>query len=148
MNPLGIENGTIPDSAITASSVYNSIHPPFSGRLNKANSPCSWGPSRREGSWLQIDLGKLTTVSAIATQGSCYGAAWAKSYSVTYSNDGKDWTAYRESEGTKIFESNRDRNSIVIHTFKIHINARYIRVLPKTWHVVPVIRLELYGCPH
>ena len=61
-----MQSGKIPDSAITGSSVYNSRHQPYSGRLNRAGSFCSLGPSRagKDGSWLQIDLGEITTVTA------------------------------------------------------------------------------------
>jgi hypothetical protein len=54
------------------------------------------------GSWLQVDLGQLTTVTGIANQGTCYSSEWAKSYSVSYSNEPNSWTPYEESGNVKV----------------------------------------------
>ncbi|CAB3996523.1 Hypothetical predicted protein [Paramuricea clavata] len=149
--PLGMTSGKIPDDAITASSTVASTYKPSYARLTKTGSGCSWAPSSagRVGSWLQVDLGQLTTVTGIATQGSCYSAnEWAKSYSVSYSNEPNSWTPYEESGNVKVFQGNTDQSSIVTHSFKSPIRARYLRVLPKSSSNYPVMRLELYGCRH
>ncbi|CAB4016564.1 Hypothetical predicted protein [Paramuricea clavata] len=149
--PLGMTSGKIPDDAITASSVDSSNYKPSYARLTKAGSSCSWAPTRagQIGSWLQVDLGQLSTVTGIATQGICSSAnQWVKSYSVSYSNVPNSWTPYKESGNVKVFQANTDRNSIVTHSFKYRIRARYLRVLPKSWSSWPVMRLELYGCRH
>ncbi|XP_028412121.1 lactadherin-like [Dendronephthya gigantea] len=147
--PLGMQSGKIPDSEITASTTFsNSYHPHFA-RLDKSGGACSWAPTRagRSGSWLQVDLGQKTAVTGFATRGTCYNhAEWAISYSIAYSNNGADWTDYEESGTAKVFQGNKDRDSIVTNTFKTEINARYIRVLPKSWRNYPTMRLELYGC--
>ncbi|CAB4037040.1 Hypothetical predicted protein, partial [Paramuricea clavata] len=104
--PLGMTSGKIPDDAITASSTsYASNYKPSYARLAKAGSSCSWTPTtaKRIGSWLQVDLGQLTTVTGIATQGTCYNKnEWAKSYSVSYSNEPNSWTSYEESGNVKV----------------------------------------------
>ena len=102
--PLGMKSGKIPDDAITASSIYSSSYKPNYARLTKVGSSCSWTPNGagRVGSWLQVDLGQLTTVTGIATQGTCYSGEWAKSYSVSYSNEPSSWTPYKESGNVKV----------------------------------------------
>ncbi|CAB3996525.1 EGF-like repeat and discoidin I-like domain-containing 3 [Paramuricea clavata] len=103
--PLGMTSGKIPDNAITASSYYGKYNYPYYARLTKTGSLCSWTPTAagRVGSWLQVDLGQLTTVTGIATQGTCYNYNnWAKSYSVSYSNEPNSWTLYEESGNVKV----------------------------------------------
>ncbi|CAB4024809.1 Hypothetical predicted protein [Paramuricea clavata] len=148
-----MESGKIPDNAITASSIYpHAQYNPSYARLKKASSSCSWTPTGqgRVGSWLQVDLGKLTTVTGIATQGTCYGAnEWTTSYSISYSTEGNTWSFYVQSGNVvKVFQANADKNSIVTHSFKNPIHARYMRVLPKSWSSYPTMRLEYYGCPY
>ena len=103
--PLGMKSGKISDNAITASSTHSVSYKPSFGRLTRVGgSGCSWTPTGagRVGSWLQVDLGQLTTVTGIATQGTCYSSEWAKSYSVSYSNEPNSWTPYEESGNVKV----------------------------------------------
>ena len=62
---LGMEDRTIPDSAITASSEANSNHGPSNARLNFINGggkTGSWSSRVNDlGQWLQIDLGKVNS---------------------------------------------------------------------------------------
>ncbi|CAB4043542.1 Hypothetical predicted protein [Paramuricea clavata] len=143
-----MRSGKIPDDAVTASSTISSGYKPSYARLTRVGSSCSWAPpaAGRIGSWLQVDLGKVTTVTGIATQGSCDSKEWVKSYSVSYSNEHNSWTPYEESGNVKVFQANTDASSIVTHSFKSPIRARYIRVLPQSWNSYPTMRLELYGC--
>ena len=101
-----MQSGKILDSAITASSVYGSRYKPYFGRLKKSANLCSWTPTEagRVGSWLQVDLGRKTTITGLATQGSCYGGEWPTSYSLSYSNDGFNWTDYEESGNAKVIK--------------------------------------------
>ncbi|CAB4040679.1 Hypothetical predicted protein, partial [Paramuricea clavata] len=101
--PLGMRSGKIPDDAVTASSTISSGYKPSYARLTRVGSSCSWAPpaAGRIGSWLQVDLGKVTTVTGIATQGSCDSKEWVKSYSVSYSNEHNSWTPYEESGNVK-----------------------------------------------
>ena len=102
---LGMESGKIPDNAITASSSHSRSHTPAYGRLNRVLGSCAWTTitGGKSNSWFQVDLGEFATVTGIATQGGCKGSGiWTTSYTVSYSTDGKNWTAYKESgENTK-----------------------------------------------
>jgi hypothetical protein len=101
--PLGLESGEIPNGAITASSTYSSQYHPNDARLKKAGSSCSWGPKVLIGSWLQVDLGRQSIVTGIATQGTCFSPPeWVKSYSISYSTDGTNWSYYKESGNIKV----------------------------------------------
>lgn len=100
-----MQSGKIPDNAITASSFYDHSYKPGNGRLNVNKGMCSWTTTEKErsNSWFQVDLGRLAIVTGIATQGSCRASAeWTKSFSISYSNDAKKWTDYKESGYKKV----------------------------------------------
>ena len=102
-NALGMQSGKIPNQAITASSFHDNYHRPWYGRLNTNNGHCSWTPKFKEkNAWLQADLGKLTTVTGIATQGSCIENHWMTLYWISYSTDGKNWDYFQEAGKNKV----------------------------------------------
>ncbi|CAH3103665.1 unnamed protein product, partial [Porites lobata] len=45
------------------------------------------------------------------------------------------------------FTGNTDRNTVVLNVLHPSIDARYIRVNPKTWNSHISMRMELLGCP-
>ena len=106
MAGLGMENDQIPDSAITASSVYGSYRPD-QGRLYNQ------GGSRGSGSWLagannydqwfQVELGDWTKVTRVCTQGRLNGGNWITKYKLAYGYDGVFYKDYKEEgENAKV----------------------------------------------
>jgi len=95
---LGIEDGRIPDSALTASTIYSGSHATTFARLNLAAASGKAGSWRAKtnnvNQWLQIDLGTLTTVTKVATQGRQDHSEWITSYSLSYSLAGSFWVQY------------------------------------------------------
>ena len=95
---LGIEDGRIQDSAMTASTIHSSAHAAHLGRLNmvarsgKNGAWCAKTSNNKE--WLQIDLGNPTTVTKVATQGRQDANQWPTSYSISYSLTGSYWVQY------------------------------------------------------
>ena len=51
--------------------------------------------------FLQIDLGNVTMVTAIATQGHSVNAWWVKKYTLDYANEDGNFTAYKNSEASE-----------------------------------------------
>lgn len=103
--PLGMASGRIPDKAITASSFYDHRYKPSNGRLNTKIGSCAWTSTARgrSNSWFEVDLGQMTIVTSIATQGSCTAGEWTKSYSITYYNtSSSQWVDYKESGSKKV----------------------------------------------
>ena len=104
-HPLGMESRAIPNSAVTASSTWGSRHEPWQARLNnakKSQSTGSWSARKNVvGQWLQIDLGKETVVTKMATQGRPSDhRQWVFSYKIRLSLDGANWNAHR-SDGSE-----------------------------------------------
>ena len=51
--------------------------------------------------YIQVDMGAVRTVCAVATQGKKNGS-FIKSYKLSFSTDGTSWTAYQEKSVDKV----------------------------------------------
>jgi len=95
---LGIEDGRIPNSALTASTIYSAVCAATFARLNLAAASGRVGSwcvkTNNVNQWLQIDLGTPTTVTKVATQGRQDDSQWITSYSLSYSHAGSFWVQY------------------------------------------------------
>ena len=54
--------------------------------------------------FLQIDLGQVTKVTRIAHQGRSDAGWWTKTYTLSYSNDGANFTSYKNDEVFKLYK--------------------------------------------
>ena len=105
--PVGIsDQGKIPDNQMTASSRYSTHHLAAYGRLhgNRGYGWCAKERGRTD-DWLQVDLGKMIDVWAIATQGDTVGTAWVAAFKLSYSTDGNNWTPYKDANGAELVRS-------------------------------------------
>ena len=109
MQALGMESGAIADSQITASSEYDSRYGPKRARLYTKQwaTPEIWLGSGAWASltkdlnqWLQVDLGKITPVTHVATQGrNTYSPAqMVTKYKLQFSDDGTSFLFYKRQE--------------------------------------------------
>ncbi|CAB4021554.1 Hypothetical predicted protein, partial [Paramuricea clavata] len=146
---LGMENGEILDAQIPASSEYRSNHGADNARLNleRANHSHAWVPSHASGSWLQVDFELQATISEVLTQGRGDYPQWVKNYTLSYSSNGVDFHPYCQNGVVKVFQGNGDQNTIVDQDISPVIVARYIRILPRSWHGGNVaLRVDFSGC--
>lgn len=140
------------DTNFTSSSSFN--YSPKEARLNNNYinhiRTGTWRSLQTDSYWFQVDLGNVTTVTGIATQGGpsvrLNKPAWVKSYDVRYSNDGKSFRHYHLGGKHQLFAANTDSNTIVRNDFPSPIHARYIRVYPRSRKEEMSLRMELYGC--
>ncbi|XP_032821520.1 neuropilin-2-like isoform X2 [Petromyzon marinus] len=147
--PLGMELGTIPDARVSASSSYHTgTWLPQQGRLHHPLN--AWTPavdSNRE--WIQVDLGSLKIVTAVATQGAISinsgRVYYVTSYRVYVGVTGSDWSPIREERQLK-FVGNTDESTVVQNKLPVRVVTRFVRVKPQTWENGIAMRLELYGC--
>ncbi|KAK3730391.1 hypothetical protein QZH41_015610, partial [Actinostola sp. cb2023] len=148
-DPLGMESGEIKDSQITASSYDGKrFNAPSNARLHmqpvEGKSGGAWASgSSKSPQWVQIDLGAVKKVTAIATQGHPDKKLWIKTYQILYGND-RNYLAWYGN--WRLFTGNTDRNSVVKHILNPPVEARYIVVMMKSWQWWPAMRIELYGC--
>ena len=105
---LGMEDESIPDSRITASSEWNPDHGASNARLNNEEDPPSTGAwsarTNDKKQWIQADLGCLKRVSGVITQGrpSRNFPQWVTKFTVQYSVDGKTWYDVEDANGQKV----------------------------------------------
>ncbi|KAM6099929.1 coagulation factor V isoform 2-T2 [Theristicus caerulescens] len=152
--PLGMENGEIKNTQITASSVktsWFSTWDPSLARLNQKGKMNAWRAKLNNNQqWLQIDLLTIKKITAIATQGvkSISAENFVKTYVILYSDQGSEWKSYTDGSSSvaKVFLGNENSNGHVKHFFNPPILSRFIRIVPRTWYHGIALRVELYGC--
>lgn len=97
-----MKSGKIPDSAITATTSLNQYYGPERARLDTMVSGSyagAWIPKSQDvGQWIQADLGKISKITRLATQGRQGVGHWTKSYSITYSVEGGPFLPYNDNE--------------------------------------------------
>ena len=105
--PLGMENGTIQDSEINASSAYNVNFGPQKARLHMKEKKgdggyrAGWMPKTNDvKQWIEINLKKVMKITKIATQGGYdNGYKWVTGFSLSYRvGDRGDFHDYQNSE--------------------------------------------------
>ncbi|XP_071801345.1 retinoschisin-like [Asterias amurensis] len=153
---LGLEDGSIPDESLSASSNWegrgNSTT--TGGRLNK--TPPSnliigaWCPTVPDtNQWIQVNLGNPTYVTGVLTQGRYNVAAqWVTKYKVQFEPPSPACLVdVKEQLGqTQIFNGNTDQNSTVERHFFKPVLAVKIRIVPVEWEWFIALRFELLGC--
>ncbi|XP_031566311.1 EGF-like repeat and discoidin I-like domain-containing protein 3 isoform X2 [Actinia tenebrosa] len=149
--PLGVEDGRVPGQFFSASSIASNHYKAEYSRLNSVASGARKGAWAAKvanvNQWLQVDLGRPSTVTKIVTQGRQDALQYVQSYKVSYSFDGSHWTYYRLQDGhVEVFGGNADKNSLQFNHFSPAIHAKFIRIHPLTWVGHISMRFELYGC--
>ena len=95
--PLGMEDGTIEDYQITASSVLQAQdYGPNNARLNKTDNATSvgaWCPMTKlkTDEWIQVNLTVNTLVTGVITQGRSDHPQWVTKFKILNSENGSYW---------------------------------------------------------
>nr|CAB3263783.1 lactadherin-like [Phallusia mammillata] len=154
---LGLKTHYIPDGAITASSYWrpdvDDFHAPKWARLDQAFIPNvsvgSWfsGQQIIANQWIEVALGKATTITGVITQGRDSLDQWVTEFKVSYLAADLTWKTVNDNSGTAIlFSGNSDRESPVTNMFYLPITAHKIRILPTKWHGHVSLRHEYLTC--
>ena len=103
---------------MTASTYYDSTYKPAYGRLNlnTADGWCASSPSQTD--WLQVDLGKLFLVCAVATQGDSRfdgSHEWVTDFKLTYSHNGNTWKTYKDANGNDVVRLNITQTKYILN---------------------------------
>lgn len=151
---MGIQTRKIPDSAFSATSVWENHlnHMAHAARLYK------YGPGWCSASYtplshyLQIDLGTVKSLTGIAIQShGTHNSHHIKTFSLEYSEDLISWQYYSESGNSKqIFEGVRvsRMSELRVNWFRrTFLRALRLRTESRvTMHGTHCVRVELYGC--
>ena len=98
------DRNIIPDARITASTFHDNILSPYYGRLHENRGFGGWCTKTTSDrtDYLQVDMGAVRSVCAVATQGLRGPTAWTTSYKLHLSTDGVTWYAYKETNIEKV----------------------------------------------
>ncbi|XP_019632524.1 PREDICTED: inactive carboxypeptidase-like protein X2 [Branchiostoma belcheri] len=145
---MGMSTGTIPDSSITATSVYDNRFLAKMGRVGTNRKGWLARSLNMDAEWMKVDLGQESRVYGVVTQGRPDYNQWARTYKLSFSQDGQTWTTYANLDGSdKVFAGNYDRSSPVYNFLERPVTVRYVRFHPRTYTSRPVMRVEILGCP-
>ncbi|XP_028517880.1 lactadherin-like [Exaiptasia diaphana] len=102
---LGMQDGRIRDSQISASSSYRYDHVPQNGRLHSSVGQGIWAPASLSlPQYLQIDIVKSHIISLVATQGrENLVSQWVTKYYLMFSQDALEWEAYKYGGSLKVW---------------------------------------------
>ena len=100
MNYLGMMDGTIDDSQISASSSYNSdssgVCYHTHARLHKTGGTFAWcASSASDSQWIEVDLLKMTHFTGLIIQGRYNSDQFVTSFKVRSSMDGSEWLSIK-----------------------------------------------------
>ncbi|XP_033017801.1 contactin-associated protein-like 5 isoform X2 [Lacerta agilis] len=142
---------SLPATSFDSSSELSSSHSPIFAKLIRRDGAGGWSPldSSRE-QWLQIDLGDRVEITGVATQGRYGSSDWTTSYSLMFSDTGRNWRQYREEDIISVFQGNTNADSVMQHKFLHSVKARFVRFIPLKWSPSGKIglRVEVFGCTY
>ncbi|KAG5900357.1 hypothetical protein JTB14_033806 [Gonioctena quinquepunctata] len=154
--PLGMENGAIRDSDITASSSFDKDNVgPQHGRVRTDKNGGAWCPQKQATTepeeWIQLDLKSVHMITATETQGrfgNGQGIEFAEAYILEYWRPKlKKWVRYRNSKGEEVITGNINPYLEAKRELIPPIWASKVRFYPYSYHTRTVcMRVELYGC--
>uniref|UniRef100_T1JAC2 Hemocytin n=1 Tax=Strigamia maritima TaxID=126957 RepID=T1JAC2_STRMM len=141
---LGLEDGTISNNQITASSY---LHENVDGKGARLNGKLPWSPELiTSHEWIQVEMPEEMEITGIITQGSPTSKEWVTHFEVMYSSNGIDWKTIQQDDKTKVFIGNIDQRSLKVNLFPAPIYAKFIQILPTDWIHRISLRFELLGC--
>ncbi|XP_066148474.1 discoidin domain-containing receptor 2-like isoform X3 [Euwallacea fornicatus] len=154
---LGMEEGRIPDHAISASSSYEAKSVgPQNARLRQEKNGGAWCPKAQISSdikeYLEVDLQKNHLMTWTETQGrfgNGQGQEYAEAFLVEYWRSALGaWVTYKDSRGEKVLTANTNTYIVVHQRLELPFVASKVRFIPYSEHPRTVcMRVELYGCP-
>ncbi|KYN19447.1 Discoidin domain-containing receptor 2, partial [Trachymyrmex cornetzi] len=152
--PLGMEEGKIPDEAITASSSYEmkSVGPQ-NARIRQEKNGGAWCPKAQISSaireYLEIDLTRDHLITWTETQGrfgNGQGQEYAEAFFLEYWRHEK-WHQYKDLRGNKVLRGNSNTYLVEKQKLDLPFVASRVRFVPYSQHPRTVcMRVEIYGC--
>ena len=128
--PLGLQDGRIPDSAITASGSYRERSRPELSRLNlvtldsRKRFTGAWCQRSSQWQWIQVDFGKTVNVTHVATQGKVDLDFWVTSYRLAYTATSGRLFWYSGQTGIVVSMEVKEKEEIVCtHVTLVHVRA-------------------------
>ena len=103
--PVGVaDKNAVSDARMTASTFKNEGNKPHYGRFDESRGKGAWCPATKTNrtDYLQVDMGTILSVCAVASQGKEIYSQWTTSYTLYLSTDGVVWNADKETSTAKV----------------------------------------------
>uniref|UniRef100_A0AAX7T2F2 Contactin associated protein like 3 n=1 Tax=Astatotilapia calliptera TaxID=8154 RepID=A0AAX7T2F2_ASTCA len=136
-------------SSFRSSSQLSSSHGPVFAKVNRREGAGGWSPLVSDRyQWLEVDLGRRTQITAVATQGRYGSSDWLTAYLLMFSDTGHNWRQHRQEDSLGAFPGNSNADTVVQYKLEQPVIARFLRLIPLDWNPSGRIglRLEIYGC--
>ncbi|XP_047444283.1 contactin-associated protein-like 4 [Mugil cephalus] len=140
---------SLPPSSFRSSSQLSSSHGPVFAKVNRREGAGGWSPLVSDRyQWLEVDLGRRTRITAVATQGRYGSSDWLTAYLLMFSDTGHNWRQHRQEDSLGAFPGNSNADTVVQYKLEQPVVARFLRLIPLDWNPTGRIglRLEIYGC--
>ena len=104
--PLGMQNGRLRASQITASSSWDKNHAANNGRLHlkragsRMGAWCARHNNRYQ--WLSVDFGRPMRITKVASQGRQDARQWVTQYYLSYSQDSVFFAEYKQNSARRV----------------------------------------------
>uniref|UniRef100_H3B2I7 F5/8 type C domain-containing protein n=1 Tax=Latimeria chalumnae TaxID=7897 RepID=H3B2I7_LATCH len=151
--PLGMQDKTIQNHQIQASSFYSSWFSEWSpslARLNLQGRINAWRPKvNNQDQWLQVHFQEVMKITGIITQGAVHNfvvSMYVKEFALSTSLDGDQWTVLQEGGKEKVFQGNTNAKEHVMNSIDTPLFTRYVRIHPRSWKNDIALRVEFLGC--
>ena len=126
------------------SSIWNGDQPGTGHGRSRLNSRQAWSAqSNKVGEYVELDVGEVTSIAGVVTQGRYDTDQWVTEFSAEVSQDGSTW--YSVHCG-RIFTANKDRSTKVKTIFDYPAKARYVRITPQRWKNHMSMRVGVLLC--
>jgi len=118
----------------------------------KLNSKTGWtakyGDKGDDYHWMQVDLGKITTLFAVAIQGHGQRDEWVengglRSCASNNPDDVDAWEKVPLSNAQRNKLSCSDKDTVQVYMFSRWVKARYVRLSIYSYHNAPSLRWDL-----
>ncbi|XP_069009157.1 contactin-associated protein-like 4 [Embiotoca jacksoni] len=140
---------SLPPSSFRSSTQLSSSHGPVFAKVNRREGAGGWSPLVSDRyQWLEVDLGRRTQITTVATQGRYGSSDWLTAYLLMFSDTGHNWRQHRQEDSLGAFPGNSNADSVVQYKLEQPVIARYLRLIPLDWNPTGRIglRLEIFGC--
>nr|XP_042904159.1 uncharacterized protein LOC107439698 isoform X4 [Parasteatoda tepidariorum] len=97
--------------------------------------------------YLLIEFPQEEMLTSVHVKGREDEDNWVTSFRVIASPDNKNWLPVFGEDGTEVLEGNEDQDTPIHHYFKQPMKAKFIKIIPESWHKWPSLRLDVLVCP-
>ncbi|XP_046438761.1 venom prothrombin activator pseutarin-C non-catalytic subunit-like isoform X1 [Daphnia pulex] len=120
---------------------------PKYARLYQSGNKAWCAKHRSVGEWILVDLGVISQVTGVMTQGREEADEWVSAYSISYSADAFKWSYVVDGYGNRrVYRGNVDASSVRYNLLDPPLQTRFVRLHVIEWRGRPSLRLEIVGC--